>query len=55
MPSTYLTTTFKDREQAKALGARWDPGRKQWYVPEGRELAPVATWLPAGTGRAPAA
>ena len=48
MPETYLQTAYKDRERVKGLGARWDPARKQWYVPEGRDLAPFATWLPAG-------
>ena len=47
MPETYLQTAYKDRERVKGLGARWDPERKQWYVPEGRDLAPFATWLPA--------
>ena len=45
MPETYLQTAYKDRERVKGLGARWDPARKQWYVPEGRDLAPFATWL----------
>ncbi len=52
MPETYLQTAYKDRERVKVLGARWDPGRKQWYVPEGRDLAPFATWLPAAHGTA---
>lgn len=47
MPETYLQTAYKDRESVKGLGARWDPARKQWFVPEGRDLAPFATWLPA--------
>ena len=47
MPETYLQTAYKDRERVKGLGARWDSARKQWYVPEGRDLAPFATWLPA--------
>lgn len=47
MPETYLQTAYKDRESVKSLGARWDAARKQWYVPEGRELAPFASWLPA--------
>ncbi len=47
MPETYLQTAFKDRERVKGLGARWDPARKQWYVPEGRDLAPFVSWLPA--------
>ena len=47
MPETYLQTAYKDRERVKGLGARWDPDRRQWYVPEGRDLAPFVTWLPA--------
>lgn len=46
--TTYLTVSFKDKDAAKALGARWDGVQRQWYVPEGRELAPFAQWLPAG-------
>lgn len=46
--STYLTVAFKDKDAAKALGARWDGVQRQWYVPEGRELSPFAQWLPAG-------
>ena len=47
MPETYLQTAYKDREIVKGLGARWDAARKQWYVPDGRDLAPFVTWLPA--------
>ncbi len=47
MPKTYLQTTFKDREQVKNLGARWDPDRRQWFVPEGRDLTSFGSWLPA--------
>jgi len=47
MSETYLTAAYKDREQVKALGAKWDPTRKQWYVAPGRDLAPFAVWLPA--------
>jgi exodeoxyribonuclease VII large subunit len=45
MVSTYLTTSFKDREQVKALGARWDPDQRKWFVPSGRDLAPFEKWL----------
>ncbi|OYD52929.1 exodeoxyribonuclease VII large subunit [Thauera propionica] len=44
---TYLTTTYQEREQAKALGARWDGGAKRWYVPDGLDPAPFAKWLPS--------
>jgi exodeoxyribonuclease VII large subunit len=48
MANTYLTVAFKDKEAAKALGARWDSIQRQWFVPEGRDLTPFAAWLPAG-------
>lgn len=48
MPGTYLTTAFRDKDQVKSLGARWDAERRSWYVPEGLDLAPFATWLPVG-------
>lgn len=49
MASTFLTVPFKDKDTAKALGARWDAGQRQWYVPDGRELTPFSLWLPAGS------
>jgi len=48
MANTFLTVPFKDKDAAKVLGARWDAAQRQWFVPEGRELAPFAVWLPAG-------
>ena len=38
MATTFLSATFKDKESVKALGARWDPNQKQWFVPEERDL-----------------
>jgi exodeoxyribonuclease VII large subunit len=48
MANTFLTVPFKDKDAAKGLGARWDAAQRQWFVPEGREIAPFALWLPAG-------
>ena len=53
MANTYLTVPFKDKDAAKALGARWDAGQRQWFVPDGRELTPFAIWLPDGALSAP--
>ena len=50
MANTYLIVDFKEKDAAKALGARWDGAQRQWYVPEGRELAPFARWLPSNSG-----
>lgn len=41
----YLTTSFKEKDRVKALGARWDPAVSKWYVPEGEPLEPFAAWL----------
>lgn len=49
MANTYLTVPFKDKDTAKALGARWDAAQRQWFVPDGRELTPFCIWLPAGS------
>jgi exodeoxyribonuclease VII large subunit len=43
---TFLEVQFKDKDQAKALGARWDGAAKKWYVPDGKELTPFNAWLP---------
>lgn len=40
----YLKVPFKEKDQAKRLGARWDPKSKRWFVLGGRELAPFARW-----------
>ena len=52
---TFLEVQFKEKDQAKALGARWDGPAKKWYVPDGLDLAPFKAWLPAsGRSAAPA-
>jgi len=30
----YLKVPYDDKEDAKRLGARWDPKRKKWYIPD---------------------
>ena len=30
----YLNVPFEEKEEAKKLGAKWDPGRKLWYIPK---------------------
>ena len=34
------------KEEAKALGAKWDRTKKIWYVPSGVNPEPFAEWLP---------
>lgn len=40
-----LKVPFNEKDQAKALGARWNAELKQWYVPEGVNSAPFEKWL----------
>jgi len=30
----YLNVAYAEKEEAKALGAKWDPTKKKWYAPE---------------------
>ena len=41
----YLSATFHERMEVKALGAEYDLTRKAWFVPAGRDLAPFKRWL----------
>lgn len=49
---TLLNVAFKDKDSAKALGARWDSTRRTWFVPAGLDLAPFVAWLPQGASTA---
>jgi DNA helicase-2/ATP-dependent DNA helicase PcrA len=40
-----LRVPFAEKDQAKALGAEWDPARRVWFVKAGMDLAPFARWL----------
>src|SRR4051794_22237075 len=44
--TTYLNVPFRDRNEAKAKGARWDAESRKWFVPIGRDLEPFTSWLP---------
>lgn len=41
-----LVTPFADKDRVKALGARWDPARKVWYVTDPPDLTPFLPWIP---------
>ncbi len=41
-----LDVPFAEKDEAKKLGARWDPAQKTWYVPEGQDSAPFQKWHP---------
>lgn len=41
---TYLSVPFREKNEAKALGARWDRERQLWCVPNGVDPEPFAKW-----------
>jgi putative DNA primase/helicase len=45
---TLIAVPYKEKEEAKALGAKWDRRQQSWYVPAGVEPAPFAKWLAPG-------
>jgi hypothetical protein len=44
----FLKVPFAEKDQAKALGARWDAAQKKWYVPNGVDADLFARWRPEG-------
>lgn len=52
---TDLRVPFAEKDEAKRLGARWDPAKKLWYVQNATNLAAFERWLPAAADLANAA
>lgn len=42
--NTFLKVPYAEKDEAKRLGAKWDPVRKKWYVPQGVDVAPFSRW-----------
>jgi len=40
-----LKVPFNEKDQAKALGARWNAESKHWYIPQGVDTAPFEKWF----------
>jgi hypothetical protein len=41
----HLNVPFREKDVAKAHGARFDGESKRWYVPAGENLAPFKQWI----------
>lgn len=41
-----LKVPFAEKDDVKKLGARWDAGRKLWYVVGKEDVSPFAKWSP---------
>lgn len=52
--ATILAVPFAQKDQAKALGAKWNPERKVWFVPAGRPTSPFKRWFSDTAPVAPA-
>ena len=52
----FLKVPYSEKDEAKALGARWNNARKCWYVPDGQASTAFERWLgPQPDGPAPTA
>jgi len=42
---TFIAVPFKQKEEAKALGAKWDRQEQSWYVPANIDLSNFSKWM----------
>ncbi|MBK1718143.1 strawberry notch C-terminal domain-containing protein [Thiocystis violacea] len=40
----YIDVAYREKDAAKALGAKWDRGQRSWYIPSGVDAEPFARW-----------
>jgi|LakMenEpi03Aug12_release.lakeMendotaPanAssembly.Ray.scaffolds.fasta_scaffold6272585_1 hypothetical protein len=40
-----LDVPYDEKDEAKKLGARWDPDLKKWFVPRGVSTSPFQRWM----------
>ena len=46
MGVTWLSVPFADKDAVKQIGgARWNPDRRSWYLPDGVNPEPFAAWM----------
>ncbi|VTU41920.1 exodeoxyribonuclease VII large subunit [Variovorax sp. RA8] len=50
----YLNVPYKEKDAAKALGARYDPESRRWWVHPATDLSAFAKWAIVPGGSAPA-
>ncbi|MFI3271771.1 MAG: zincin-like metallopeptidase domain-containing protein [Pseudomonadota bacterium] len=43
---TYLNVGYADKDEAKAIGAKWDRQKRQWYAPANLDKESFAKWVP---------
>lgn len=40
----YINVPYAEKEEAKAIGARWNPEKKSWYIPKGIHNVEFCKW-----------
>ncbi len=40
-----LNVPFEEKDEAKKLGAWWDPGLRRWFVPQGMDAESFRRWF----------
>lgn len=40
-----LNVPFAEKDEAKSLGAWWDPARRTWFVKNAEDLTPFQRWF----------
>jgi hypothetical protein len=40
-----LAVPFDEKDQARGLGAKWDPARRVWFVQNQENLQPFLRWM----------
>ncbi|PKO49623.1 MAG: DNA primase, partial [Betaproteobacteria bacterium HGW-Betaproteobacteria-21] len=48
----YINVPYKEKDEAKSRGAKWDRKEQSWYVPPGVDTAPFAKWAQGATQEA---
>lgn len=48
---TNLNCPFHEKDEAKRLGARWDPAGKTWYIFGAEDLTPFMRWISPPSGK----
>lgn len=43
---TFLSVPYKDKNEARKLGAKWDNGKRLWFAPAGCDLNAFRQWIP---------
>jgi hypothetical protein len=42
---TFLKVPYAEKDAAKSLGARWDAGKRKWYIPAGLDESLFSKWV----------